>query len=195
MLRGVALLLVLLTAVVARAESPAEREARMHYTAGQKSFDQAAYAQALEEFQKAYDLSRYPAILYKIALCRDQLGQAAEAIDAYQKYLEADPQSQRKAGIEARITQLQALSKPAPPPPPEPKPEVKPQPELVQTAPPPEPKKTPVYKKWWLWTIVGVVVAGGVATGVGIALAPPRSPTPDSFMSTLGRVGPGLTVR
>lgn len=26
-----------------------------------------------------------------------------------------------------------------------------------------EPGRTPVYKKWWLWTVVGVAVAGGVA--------------------------------
>ena len=34
------------------------------------------------------------------------------------------------------------------------------------TAPP---KKTPVYKKWWLWTIVGAVAVGaGVGLGVGL---------------------------
>ena len=32
--------------------------------------------------------------------------------------------------------------------------------------------KTPIYKKWWLWTIVGVVVVGaGVGAGVGVALS------------------------
>lgn len=31
-------------------------------------------------------------------------------------------------------------------------------------------EKTPVYKKWWLWTIVGVVVVGA-AVGVGVAVA------------------------
>lgn len=33
---------------------------------------------------------------------------------------------------------------------------------------------TPVYKRWWLWTIVGVVVAGA-ATGTAIALTRDRS--------------------
>ena len=27
-------------------------------------------------------------------------------------------------------------------------------------------EKKPIYKEWWLWTVVGVVVAGGVAAGV-----------------------------
>jgi hypothetical protein len=29
---------------------------------------------------------------------------------------------------------------------------------------------TPVYKKWWLWTTIGVVVAAGVATGLVLGL-------------------------
>jgi hypothetical protein len=29
---------------------------------------------------------------------------------------------------------------------------------------------TPVYKKWWLWTTIGVVVAAGVATGVVLGM-------------------------
>jgi hypothetical protein len=38
----------------------------------------------------------------------------------------------------------------------------------VTKAPPP---RTPVYKRWWLWTIVGVVVVGaGVGLGVGLTV-------------------------
>ena len=43
----------------------------------------------------------------------------------------------------------------------------------VAAAPEPsrsEPQRTPVYKKWWLWTIVGVVVAAGVGVGLGVGL-------------------------
>jgi hypothetical protein len=29
---------------------------------------------------------------------------------------------------------------------------------------------TPVYKKWWLWTTLGVLVAGGIATGLVLGL-------------------------
>lgn len=32
----------------------------------------------------------------------------------------------------------------------------------------------PVYKKWWLWTIVGVVVAAGVGASLGIAYTTPN---------------------
>jgi hypothetical protein len=42
---------------------------------------------------------------------------------------------------------------------------------------PPPAKHVPVYKKWWLWTIVGVVAAGAVAAGVGGYFA--TRPQPD----------------
>lgn len=36
-------------------------------------------------------------------------------------------------------------------------------------------EKTPVYKKWWLWTVVGVAAAG-VAVGVGVGLTAQSGP-------------------
>jgi hypothetical protein len=46
----------------------------------------------------------------------------------------------------------------------------------LQLVPPPQ-KRVPVYKRWWLWTIVGVVAAGAVAAGVGGYFA--TRPQPD----------------
>jgi hypothetical protein len=44
---------------------------------------------------------------------------------------------------------------------------------VTATAPP---RHTPVYKKWWLWTIVGVVAVGaGVGLGVGLSSSSTRS--------------------
>ena len=43
------------------------------------------------------------------------------------------------------------------------------------TQPCPIPAQTPVYKKWWLWTIVGVVIAGG-AVGLGVGLTQRQTP-------------------
>jgi hypothetical protein len=38
---------------------------------------------------------------------------------------------------------------------------------ISQSSPPPEPQESPpVYKRWWFWTGIGAVVAGGVVTGV-----------------------------
>ena len=38
--------------------------------------------------------------------------------------------------------------------------------------------KTPIYKRWWLWTAVGVVVVGGTAAALGATLGQ-RSPYPE----------------
>jgi tetratricopeptide (TPR) repeat protein len=46
-------------------------------------------------------------------------------------------------------------------------------------APPPAPapaEARPIYKRWWFWTVIGVVVAGGVTAGV---VAGSRPSTPD----------------
>ncbi len=51
-------------------------------------------------------------------------------------------------------------------------------------------RTTPVYKKWWLWTVVGVAVAGAaVGIGLGVALSKPAK-----FEPTLPSWGPALTV-
>lgn len=166
-----ALVLLLALAGVARAQSPAELEAREHFTAAQKLFERAHWAEALAEYQASYALSKYPAILYKIALCQDQMAQYAAALDAYQKYLEADPKTDRRQGIEDRIAKLKVLLAPPPPAPaPVETPAVTPAPAPVAAAPAPVvEKRTPAYKKWWVWTIVGVGVAG-VALGVGLGV-------------------------
>lgn len=47
---------------------------------------------------------------------------------------------------------------------------------------------SPVYKKWWLWTLVGVVVAGGAATAAVLATQPiggAGTPQPFDFETSL----------
>jgi hypothetical protein len=81
----------------------------------------------------------------------------------------------------------------APPPVVETKPAVPPlvetrpvAPTLVETRPalaPPSVEKsaaTPVYKRWWLWTIVGVVVAGAVAGIAAAAVTPADAAVPST---------------
>jgi tetratricopeptide (TPR) repeat protein len=170
--------MLLACALPARAESPLEKEAHEHYVRGQALLDAADYDGALKEFSRSYELTRYPAIFYRIALCQDQLGHAAEAIEAYRQYLESDPQSTRRAGIEARIEKLRAMlpaEKPAASPaaPPVEKPAPAPQALVAQPTPAVEqPHAKPIYKKWWLWTIVAVVAAGAAVGGAVAATTP-----------------------
>jgi hypothetical protein len=54
---------------------------------------------------------------------------------------------------------------------------------IAQSAPPPEPQESPpVYKRWWFWTGIGAVVAGGVVTGVLLSKkSAPKSPACDGL--------------
>jgi tetratricopeptide (TPR) repeat protein len=91
----------------------------------------------------------------------------------------------------------EAAHEPAPPPPvaapatPEPAPThaVEPQPapspalQLTRSSATPT-ERTPVYKKWWLWTIVGGVVVVGVGVGLGIGLT--ANSAPSTHLGTTG---------
>ena len=54
---------------------------------------------------------------------------------------------------------------------------------IQQSAPPPEPQESPpIYKRWWFWTGIGAVVAGGVVTGVLLSKkSAPKSPACDGL--------------
>jgi len=52
-----------------------------------------------------------------------------------------------------------------------------------QPLPPPAQHSTPVYKKWWFWTLIGVVVAGTV---VAVAVASSGAVKPDCPPDALG---------
>ena len=48
--------------------------------------------------------------------------------------------------------------------------------ELFSPSQPPPPAQAPVYKRWWFWTGIGVVVAGGVVTALVISHSAAKSP-------------------
>lgn len=48
----------------------------------------------------------------------------------------------------------------------------------IDAPPPPVAESQPLYKRWWFWTAVGVIVAGGAsALAVGLATRPPSCPS------------------
>jgi tetratricopeptide (TPR) repeat protein len=130
------------------------------------------YPGAIAAWESAYKLSKQPAALYRIAAAYRQNGQRKESIAAYERYLASaggDP------NVDKAKTELAALRVE------ESQPAVtkgdKPGISLVDGGAQPAEAKTPVYKKWWFWTIIGVVAAGAVAGGVAGALARPQTMT------------------
>jgi len=118
------------------------------------------------------------------------LGQKSLAKEAFVQLFTLDPERsvddpslspRQRQFIEDVRAEQQALHPATPEPKPEPTPTPAPEPK-------PEPKpvdKRPVYKKWWLWTTVGLVAAAGVGLGVGLGLGLSSGP-PKGSLGTVG---------
>lgn len=108
---------------------------------------------ALATYERAYESSKAPWLLVNVGRMQHKLARYADARQSYLRYLE---QPRQPGDEEQQATATDFLSQTES--------QLKQQSALTGTAPaPPPPEKRPLYKKWWLWTVVGGVVAGGVA--------------------------------
>ena len=160
----------------AGSSDPTTESARRFYLSGTKHFDLTEYREALNDFKQAYRVKEDPVFLYNIAQCLRLLDEKKDALKFYRSYLNRAPEAPNRAEVEQRISTLQtevdqAAATSAPPPAVVTPPPVIAAPVVADAALQTHHEgRTPVYKKWWLWTIVGVVVAGA-AVGVGVGLA------------------------
>jgi tetratricopeptide (TPR) repeat protein len=183
-------------AVVAVAAAPANagtREdairARELFQSGQVHYDLKEYAEALKEFKDAYRVVQDPVLLFNIAQCHWMLGQNQEALGFYRNYLRRAPEAPNRPTVEKRVQEIERdiqsgkkATQPTAPRTVEPSLAVVPAAPRVATPPtvtimpsgePPTPapggEARPVYRRWWFWTGVGVVVIGAVATAVALS--------------------------
>jgi hypothetical protein len=167
------------------AADPRELKAREAFVSGQ-------YKEALELFAKLYAETLHPVYLRNIGRCYQNLGDADNAVISFRDYLrkhKAITPDERKE-VEGFIAEMEELKKQrstttaaapegstAPP-----KSTITPlpsapdsakwsgKPEALVTAPagPASEESSPVYTRWWFWTIVAAVAVGA---GLGIAAA------------------------
>ncbi len=160
------------------AADPRELKAREEFAAGR-------YEGALDMFAKLYAETLHPVYLRNIGRCYQNLGQPDRAITSFREYLHKaknmTPDERVEvdgyiADMEALKTKQEASSAAAPARAPVPAAVPPPEPTgtaavVVTSAPPLAPVETssPVYERWWFWTIVvGVAVAGvGGAAAAG----------------------------
>jgi tetratricopeptide (TPR) repeat protein len=167
---------------VESAEARAERleEARLLFLAAQRAFDDGRYPDALASFERSYLLAEDPQILYNIGVTLDRLRRDDEALEAFQMYLRLRPSTPDRRSIEARIQILEdqiarrAAQSAAPVEPEEP-----PSLDVSTTgATQEEPRDDDEYTvldRWWFWTAVVAIVAGG-AIAIGIVASQDPSP-------------------
>jgi hypothetical protein len=157
-------------------------EVKLRYQRATRAYDLQKYMEAIEEYQKAYEISGDPPMLYNIAQAYRLADQPAEAVRYYRRFLQRMPNARNREDVERKIADQEKLAEQrrkaeaaAPQPPPQPtKPppivEVKPppaaaivppQPSPAQPSPAPESSNARAIVGWCL---VGVgVIAGGVA--------------------------------
>ena len=171
---------------VAHADKATERKAVEDFAAGR-------YDDALELFAKLYAQTLHPVYLRNIARCHQKLRQPEKAIDQFREYLAKEKKisADERKEIDGYIKEMEALRdeqarQAAPPPPNNPPPPVvtpvnNPPPPPPNYYPPPPPPTTsgmlvaqppppqaeaPIYTKWWFWTGIGVIVAGGIVAAI-----------------------------
>jgi hypothetical protein len=191
---GVVLLAVLVLSGAAHADKAAdhalELKARENFAAGR-------YGEALDMFAKLYAETLHPVYLRNIGRCQQKLREPQKAIDAFHDYLAKEKKisAEERAEIDGYIKEMEALrdeqarqaqapvvpiapvappgpGPAAPPPyapPPGPEPTSTASASLVAQPSPAPSASTPVYKKWWFWTIIGAAVAGGVVAAVTLS--------------------------
>jgi tetratricopeptide (TPR) repeat protein len=93
----------------ATAQEADDSRARMHFDAGRSYYDDGAYEQALQEFRRAYDLSRRPAMLNNMAQCEERLGMWNEAAAHLEEFARTLPEgSEDRARVDRRVANLRA---------------------------------------------------------------------------------------
>ena len=99
---------ITLLAAPSFAESRSKPSAESHYKKGMTAYSLGHFPEAIEEFEKAYEIKEEPVFLYNIAQSQRQNKDPQRAIFFYRRFLEADPETKNRAEVEKRIKDLDA---------------------------------------------------------------------------------------
>ncbi len=84
-----------------------DAEARSLFEAGRTAFSAGRFADALDHFERAYELSHRPELLFNIGTCQDRLRRDADAIASFERFLSEVPDAPNRSEVEARIRILE----------------------------------------------------------------------------------------
>jgi tetratricopeptide (TPR) repeat protein len=97
----------------------AESEAERYYNQGQAAYDNAQYDDALTAWQKSYQLSKLPGLLFNIAQAqrlRAKPGDCTQAVANYKKFIQLQPKSSERPTAEGFLAELGSCDRDKPPP-------------------------------------------------------------------------------
>jgi hypothetical protein len=154
-------------------------EAERLYLEGQRAYDGRRYDIALALWQRSFELSKLPELLFNIAQAhrlRNEPGDCAKAVELYRELIERCPSAPRRPTAESFLRELRGCA-PPPPPPPDPPPSAQ-SAQSAQSAPvgpaaPPgaSPPMPPHRDRGGGGTGSGKRVLGAIAASGGAALA------------------------
>ncbi|HEY4158314.1 MAG TPA: hypothetical protein VGM29_09460 [Polyangiaceae bacterium] len=99
---------VLFGSATAFAQSSSDQLARRHFDSGVAYLEESDYDNALQAFQKAYDLSKRPEILLNLATVHERKAELSAAVDALTLYLsQVPPSDEHVETVKLRIQNLQ----------------------------------------------------------------------------------------
>ncbi|HXJ22576.1 MAG TPA: tetratricopeptide repeat protein [Polyangia bacterium] len=124
-----------------------KQEIHQHYDRATRAYDLGKYSEAVDEYQKVYEIDGDPVMLYNIAQAYRLNDQPQEAVHFYRRYLQRAPEARNRDDVERKIAaqekliddKRKAAAAVQPPPAVTPAPPPKPKVEAVEVPPPPPP--------------------------------------------------------
>ncbi|HEX3696817.1 MAG TPA: tetratricopeptide repeat protein [Polyangia bacterium] len=90
--------------------SPQQKaDMKLHYDKATRAYDVGKYQEAIEEYQKAYEIGGDAAMIYNIAQAYRLSDQLSEAIRFYRRYLQRSPSAPNREIVERRIAELEKV--------------------------------------------------------------------------------------
>lgn len=93
--------------IAAALAQPAPQRARELFKQSEESYRAGRFQEAIDRLREAYALDRKPVLLYNMARAYEGLGDTRAAVDAYKRYLEAEPATPDRGALEQRIATLE----------------------------------------------------------------------------------------
>jgi hypothetical protein len=103
------ILAVLLASALATDAIADKTRAAEHFALAEKAEARKDWQTAIDEYQRAYDESPHPSVLFNIAKNHDRMGHGRSAAQFFQRYLSEAPDASDRDKVRARIETLRTL--------------------------------------------------------------------------------------
>jgi hypothetical protein len=97
------------------ASDPALQEAKFSFEEAQVLYTKDQFEEAAAKFMMAFDKKPFSSFLFNSAVAHEKAKNLEKAVEAFQKYVDIDPQARDAADVKARIESLKAAIAPTPP--------------------------------------------------------------------------------